>query len=395
MTMFCGQCGARTAPNASFCKDCGAPVRPGPVASPPIPLPGPSTRTRRRLTAALAVSCGVIAALVTGWAVHLLTFGPSEAHAVGTPRAAEALDSRDEDAASPTDSSVADPEEAMTAFRTACGELLDIVPTAAVPTQTAVQVTLEVRPVCPEGEWIESGRFRVVLRRSGEAVGDSTGGTVIADGTFDLSTDSLLVPGFGDTGSELVANFGVGTAWLAPDSLAADIADGVVLVECEALDGESSTPLAENVAVEESTTTVDAETSESADDPETALAALQRQAALDDPSVSGLEGAWVAQLSSKTQGIYDDHDGRVYSLADIYQQFLALRLTYPNVLLLNSSDWQSYTLVGYWVVIAGVPYRKPDEPNRWCTERGIAPSQCFAKKLVRDGAPIGTTKHRG
>ncbi len=396
MTMFCGQCGARTTPTASFCKDCGAPVRPAPVATLPLPQPAPPTRPerpRRRLTAVFVVTCGVVAALVAGWAVHLVSFGPSEAHAVGIPTAADARDAQGEDAGS-SDSPTPGSAEAVTSFLTACGELLDIVPTAAVSTETAVQVTLEVRPVCPEGERIESSRFRVVLRGNGAALDEVPEGSVIADGTFDLSSDPLLVPGFGDPGSELVASFGLGTAWLAPDSLASDIADGVVVVECEAVDGASSTPVSEGEVLEASTTTVDAGVSEAADDSATALAALQRQAALDDPLVSALEGSWVAQLSSKAEGTYDDHDGKTYSLADVYQQFLSLRLVYPNVLLLNSSDWRSYSLPGYWVVVAGVPYSRPGEPNRWCTDRGIAPSQCFAKKLVRDGAPTGTTKHR-
>ena len=74
---------ARTTPNASFCKDCGAPVRPAPVATRPLPSPIPSASARRRLTAAVVVTCGVVAALVTGWAVHLIPVGPSEAHGVG------------------------------------------------------------------------------------------------------------------------------------------------------------------------------------------------------------------------------------------------------------------------------------------------------------------------
>ncbi len=147
--MFCGQCGARTTPNASFCKDCGAPVRPAPVATRPLPSPIPSASARRRLTAAVVVTCGVVAALVTGWAVHLIPVGPSEAHGVGIAKAADGLDQGEEDAVSPTGSSTVDADSALTAFRTACGELLDIVPTAAVSTETAVQVTLEVRPVCP------------------------------------------------------------------------------------------------------------------------------------------------------------------------------------------------------------------------------------------------------
>ncbi len=383
MTMFCGQCGAPTTPGASFCKECGAPV----VRPEPAPV---ATTTRRPLGGVLVVVAALVAALVAGWAVHLVPDGPSESRAAGTPQAAGAFGADGAETVAADGSTGAD-AEALTAFRTACGKLLDIVPTAAVSTETAVQVTLEVRPVCPEGERIASSRFRVVLRSTG--AGDGSAGAVIADGTFDLSGDALLVPGFGDPGSHLVADFGTGTAFLAPDSLAADIADGVVLVECEAVDGQPSTP-AEDVS-DESTTAVAASVSEDAADTESsALSVLERQAALDDPRVSALEGAWVAQLSSKTDGTYDAHDGRTYSLADIYQQFLSLRLLYPNVLLLNSSDWEAYTLDGYWVVIAGVPYSRPGEPNRWCTERGIAASQCFAKKLVRDGAPTGTTKHR-
>lgn len=127
----------------------------------------------------------------------------------------------------------------------------------------------------------------------------------------------------------------------------------------------------------------------------TALAALRRQARADDPAVSTLEGSWVPQLSSKRAGTYDAFDSKVFSLADLYQQFLALRLKYPNVRLLFSTDWDAYTLDGYWVVVAGVPFARAGETNGRCTSRGIAASQCFAKRLIRDGAPLGTTRHRG
>ena len=194
------------------------------------------------------------------------------------------------------------------------------------------------------------------------------------------------MPGFGDPGSELVASFG-GTAWLAPDSMAADIGDGLVLVECETLDGTPSAAVSEDVVDEPTTTEAPQTPTRSSTTRVRRSPRCNVRPRLDDPSVSELEGAWVAQLSSKKDGTFDDHDGRTYSLADIYQQFLALRLEYPNVLLLSSTDWQSYLLDGYWVVIAGVPYSDPGSPTGWCTERGIAPSQCFAKQLVRDGAP--------
>ena len=80
-----------------------------------------------------------------------------------------------------------------------------------------------------------------------------------------------------------------------------------------------------------------------------------------------LEGSWIPQLSSKVDGTYDALDDKTYSLADIYQQYLTLRLRYPNVRLLNSSDWDAYSLDGYWVVIAGVPFIYPNQANRWCS----------------------------
>ena len=62
--------------------------------------------------------------------------------------------------------------------------------------------------------------------------------------------------------------------------------------------------------------------------------------------------------------------------------------------LLNSSDWSSYRLAGYWVVVAGVPFALPGQPNQWCIDRGIAESQCFAKKLARTGSDLGATRLR-
>ena len=100
------------------------------------------------------------------------------------------------------------------------------------------------------------------------------------------------------------------------------------------------------------------------------------------------------QLSSKTDGTHDPLDNKTYTYADIYSQYLALRLKYPNVRVLSSSEWKSYKLPGYWVVVAGIAFTTPEEPNTWCDDRGIAATQCFAKQLVRDGAPDETTRHR-
>ena len=278
--------------------------------------------------------------------------------------------------------------EGLTSFLTSCGELLDVVPTLALPRPAAVQVTLEIRPVCPTGEWISSAQVQIDLRDSA--------GVPLAQGRFDFSSKRLFVPGYGDPTSQLTADFGLGTAWVAPDSLAEEIASGSVHVDCLTLFPSSGEPLEAGETVTSPRVSVAAKPlSETAETRRTALAALRRQARADDPSILELEGSWVPQLSSKTVGTYDALDGKTYSLADIYHQFLALRLRYPNVRLLNSSDWDAYTLKDYWVVIAGVPFIYPNQANTWCKDRGFPPSQCFAKQLIRDGAPDGTTMHRG
>lgn len=390
--MFCGRCGHPVPPGARFCGNCGnvAPpsttdvgtsvVRDGTVQS------DDAAAGRRAWRIGVAVLCGLVLAVPAGWAAHFLPFTATQVHAAGVAGAAEA-DSGEQAAGDSATAPDAGPGPATSALVTSCGQVLDVVPVAAVSRQTVVEVTMELHPVCPDGEWISSGQFRVRLR--------AADGSTLANGTFDLSRERLLVPGYGDPASYFVARFGPGTAWVAPDSLAVGIAAGSVLVECEDLDSDETTPVASGEVTAESTVTAETGVTDIATTPrETALAALRRQARADDPSVSDLEGSWVPQLSSKKEGTFDHYDGHTYSLADIYQQFLVLRLKYPNVRLLNSSDWHSYTLKHYWVVIAGVPFIGPNQPNSWCNSRGIPPSQCFAKRLIRDGAPEGTTKHR-
>lgn len=334
----------------------------------------------------VSLVAGLALALLAGSATQLLTSTTTQVHAAGVASTDETASGEDApgDSSSGTDSGTGSD---TTSLVTSCGQILDVIPVAVVSRQTLVEVTMELHPVCPDGEWISSGQFRVRLL--------AADGSTLADGTFDLSRDRLLVPGYGDPASYFVARFGRGTAWVAPDSMAVGITAGSVLVECENLDeGETAPVLAGEVTSESTVTAETGIIDAGATSRETALAALRRQVRADDPSVSELEGSWVPQLSSKKEGTFDDYDGRRYGLADIYQQFLTLRLKYPNVRLLNSSDWHSYTLKNYWVVIAGVPFIGPNQPNGWCGSRGIPPSQCFAKRLVRDGAPEGTTKHR-
>lgn len=331
-------------------------------------------------------------AFAAGW---LAGFVPqsleSNAGAEGKLQAQRSVDAGDDGAPGkdPTTDGVTRTNDGLTSFVTSCGKVLDIVPTSARSKGNALNVALEIHPVCPEGEWIDAKLMRISLH--------DEGGAVLAAGNVDAAGAErrVFVPGFTSPASRVNVDFRRGAGWVSPDWLDQEISAGSVVVGCHVPEGTSGRPADEDELdqdLERSLAAAPLPVGRETRD--TALAALRRQARLDDYAVSLLEGSWVPQLSSKTAGTFDALDQHRYSLADIYQQFLDLRLKYPNVRLLYSTDWSSYTLDGFWVVIAGVPYVGPDEPNRWCDERGIATSQCFAKQLIRDGAPEGTTKHR-
>ena len=120
-------------------------------------------------------------------------------------------------------------------------------------------------------------------------------------------------------------------------------------------------------------------------DGETALEALRRIAREDDASVGDeLVGSWVPQLSSKRQGL-NGADG-TWSYEQILEEHQRLRLTYPNVKLLFSTQW-NYELDGFWVTVTGLPSSSWRPPLEYCVESGFDKDHCYAKLLDRDGGP--------
>lgn len=390
---FCPGCGRQQPLGDRFCGGCGHPLDPPPTSDgeqtvpPPSPqVPAAPSRRRAWKWFALPLLAALVVGTVVGYAAHFLPqANDRRAHGVG--KRSTAL-STSQVAAASASSAVGEVtgRSGLTSFVSSCGKVLDVVPTRAVSSGSAVNVTLEFRPVCPTGELLSSRRLRLDLI--------DMAGAPLAVGSFDFSARKLFVPGFADPTTTVTASFGPGTAWAAPETLNSAITDGVVHVICRAADGRKGTPSTAEATGASAVSATATPVTDRAETQKTALDALKRQAAADDPSVSELEGSWIPQLSSKTDGTYDPLDKKTYSYADIYSQYLALRLKYPNVRVLSSSDWKSYKRLGYWVVVAGVPFTTAEEPNTWCDDRGIPPTQCFAKQLVRDGAPEGTIRHR-
>lgn len=125
-------------------------------------------------------------------------------------------------------------------------------------------------------------------------------------------------------------------------------------------------------------------------DPEAELAAL---AAADLPALrTGIEGRWVAQLSSKRPGM--TVGATTYDHTAILSDHLALRSSYANIRLAWSGDWATFSAQDFWVTIVATPYATPEEANAWCDDHGLPADGCYAKRVSATGGTDRNTVPR-
>lgn len=100
-------------------------------------------------------------------------------------------------------------------------------------------------------------------------------------------------------------------------------------------------------------------------------------------------GRWVAQLSSKHEGL--EAEGRTWSEADILAEHQQLRSRYGQARLLWSSDWPVFSYDDWWVTVVAGNFSDPDAANDWCRREGFDRDHCFAKLIRTTGGSEGTT----
>jgi hypothetical protein len=124
-----------------------------------------------------------------------------------------------------------------------------------------------------------------------------------------------------------------------------------------------------------------------ADDPEAdSLQQLQQQASSDRPYVTAhLADSWVPQLSSKrsTQPwTRDPENGVEYDSARTLQEHRQLRQKYPDVKLLWSGDWSTFSpSQTFWVTVAGITFDDSSGALAWCRSQGLDADHCTATKI--------------
>ncbi len=118
-----------------------------------------------------------------------------------------------------------------------------------------------------------------------------------------------------------------------------------------------------------------------------------RQISNDDhPFVAAqLADRWVPQLSSKRPGTVDN--GVVWDNAMTLQEHLDLRQQYPDVRLLWSGDWSTFSAPNFWVTVVGITYADSAGPLAWCRSQGFDRDHCIAKIISTTRPVEGSTAY--
>lgn len=261
-------------------------------------------------------------------------------------------------------------------------------------------VEMRIRATCPGGDILSTNAMRVTVQDNGSPVASST---------FDFSASPLVLPPTsGDTDYATARfHYPLGSFWRLPSTLGdgkggagnsrggGSTGGGNILVDCDD-EGTSSGPTSASApsgtssprtfeASSTATVRVDAE--------QASRNALREQADADAPFVrSDLADRWVPLLSSKRPGLVAD--GVTWNNAEILREHLDLRLRYPEVRLMWSGDWSTFTDRDWWVTAAGVTFTTPEGANTWCDSKGFATDHCFAKLVSNTHGEDGSTLYR-
>ena len=271
----------------------------------------------------------------------------------------------------------------------ACSSMPTLRITSVEDGQGELKVQANATTPCADGDFLAGSANQVLLYSSTSPTGGADVEHLVASGTFDLSSDPLIIP---NGGRSLTLRFGEQHYFRTAKDL-----DLKSLKITPTFDRGSQSSVTSGSSAN-SPMTIASSTSSNVNqeqqDEQAAGEALRWQASHDRSLImSKYLGKWTPQLSSKKNGLFAD--GQTWTNRMILAEFLKTRQTYPDAALVFSNDWSVFDSGGnWWVTLSGELYATADEANAWCDAQGYDAEHCLAKRMESSGPAQGTTKSR-
>ena len=270
----------------------------------------------------------------------------------------------------------------------ACSSMPTFTITSVEDGQGELNVQGNVTTSCAEGDFLGGSSNQVLIYSSASPTGGADVDHLVASGTFDLSSDPLIIP---NGGRAVTLRFGEQHYFRTAKDL--DLKGLTVRPSFDR--GSSSTATAKSSTNSAMTiaSSASSNANQEAQDEQAAGDAIQWQIKHDYPIVmNSLRGKWTPQLSSKQVGLVAD--GQTWTKRLILAEYLKTQQANPKAVIIDTSQWPVYDTAGWWVTLQGDSYSDGDQANAWCDAQGYDSDHCLAKRIESNGTSQGTTKLR-
>ena len=270
----------------------------------------------------------------------------------------------------------------------ACSSMPTFTITSVEDGQGELKVHGNMATSCAEGDFLAGSSNQVLVYSSTSPTGGADVDHLVASGTFDLSSDPLIIP---NGGRAVTLRFGEQHYFRTAKDL--DLKGLTVRPSFDR--GSSSTATAKSSTNSAMTiaSSASSNANQEAQDEQAAGDAIQWQIKHDYPIVmNSLRGKWTPQLSSKQVGLVVD--GQTWTKRLILAEYLKTQQANPKAVIIDTSQWPVYDTAGWWVTLQGDSYSDGDQANAWCDAQGYDSDHCLAKRIESNGTSQGTTKLR-
>ena len=270
----------------------------------------------------------------------------------------------------------------------ACSSMPTFTITSVEDGQGELKVQGTMATSCAEGDFLAGSSNQVLVYSSTSPTGGADVDSLVASGTFDLSSEPLIIPNGGRT---VTLRFGEQHYFRTAKDLelkGLSVKPSFDRGSSSSVTSKSSTNSPMTVA---SSTSSNA--NQEAQDEQAAGDAIGWQVKHDYPIVmNSMRGKWTPQLSSKQVGLVAE--GQTWTNRSILAEFLKTRQANPKAVIIDTSQWPVYDVGGWWVTLSGELYDDADQANAWCDAQGYDSDHCLAKRIESNGTSQGTTKTR-